>query len=199
MLSVTRNRNKTMKTLETKLYSYSELSPIAKARVIKDKQDAMQYQDLSEWTLQECMDSLKAIALALGLRLTNWNIGPHNRNNFCRVNSDESGNKAIAQFVRVLLSKGYARKKTFRAMLEKGTGSFIGICGFTGVCFDEDICEAILEALLDGQTMSKAFDAAADRIMRICEDEIEYQLTESAILESLAKSDEIYTEDGQEF
>ena len=186
-----------MKTIETKLYSFRELSPEAQDRVIKAKADSI-YNDSDDFTLSECLDSLKAIASACGLRLTNWNIGPYNRSNFCRVNSEESGHKAIANFVRVLISKGYERKKTFRAMLERGTGSFIGVCGFTGVCFDEDICEAILEALLDGETMSKAFDRAADRIQDICEKDLEYRASREGILEYLDQNEEIYTEDGSE-
>lgn len=187
-----------MKNIETKLYSFSELSPEAKARVISREADRIA-NDPDDFTLSESVDSLKAIAFAIGLRLTDWNIGPYNRNNFCRVNSDESGHKAIAQFVKCLIAHGYQRKPTFKAMLERGTGSFTGICGFTGVCFDEDICEAILEALLDGETMSKAFDRAADKIQDMCEKDLEYRQTEPAILETLDQSAENYTEDGAEF
>lgn len=145
------------------------------------------------------MDSLKAIAEALGLRLTDWCIGAYNRNNRASVNSDESGNRATARFVRCLIEHGYERKKTFAAMLPVGTGSFIGVCGFTGLCFDEDMCETILESLLDGETMSKAFDRAADEAMRICEIDLEYRQSNESILERLDQGAEIYTEDGNEF
>jgi hypothetical protein len=187
-----------MKTIETKLYCYRELSQTAKDRVIEHERNAIQNSP-DDFTVSECMDSLKAIAGALGLRLTDWNIGPYNRNNFCRVNSDAQGNKAIARFVKRLIAHGYERKTTFKAMLEPGTGSFSGICGFTGVGYDEDICEAILEALLDGETMTKAFDRAAGRIMEMSEKEIEYRQTKEAILETLDQDAEVYTEDGSEF
>jgi len=189
-----------MKTIETKLYSYAELSPKAQARVIEREAERIQTQGYSEdFTLRESVASLKAVSKALGLRLTDWNIGPYNRNNHCSVNSDEAGNKAIAQFVRVLIAHGYKRKPTFKAMLTQGTGSFVGVCGFTGVCFDEDVCEAILEALLDGETMSKAFDRAADRIHDICEKDLEWRTSKEGILEYLDKKAELYTDDGTEF
>jgi len=187
-----------MKTVETKLYSYRELSPAAQERVIEREAERIN-SDPDNFTLSEGIASLKAIAGALGLRLTDWNIGPYNRSNHCAVNSDESGNKAIAQFVRVLIAHKYERKPTFKAMLAKGTGSFVGVCGFTGVCFDEDMCEAILDALLDGETMSKAFDRAADALMHICEKDLEYRTSKEGILEYLEQDDEIYTAEGREF
>ncbi len=187
-----------MKTIETKLYCFKELSNEAKERVLKQIADDIQNEP-DNFTLSECMDSLKAIAGAMGLRLTNWSIGPYNRGNFASVNSDESGNVAIARFVRCLFDHGYARKPRFKDMLTKGTGSFIGVCGFTGVCFDEDICEAILEALLDGETMTKAFDRAADRIATICEDDLEWRTSKAGIMEYLDQDEEIFTEDGDKF
>ena len=187
-----------MKTIETKLYSFKELSPEAQARVIEREAERI-HADPEDFTLSESVASLKAIAKAMGLKLTDWNIGPYNRNNHASVNSDESGRKAVAQFVRCLLAHGYKSQKTFRAMLERGTGSFIGVCGFTGVCFDEEICEAILEALLDGETMSKAFDRAADVIQDTCEKDLEWRASREGILEYLDQSQEIYTEDGSEF
>lgn len=186
-----------MKTIQTKIYSYSELSPVAQERVVEKISDRIA-NDPDDFTLSESLGSLKAVAGALGLRLTGWSIGAHNRNNFAKVNSDEAGNKAIAKFVRCLIRHGYTRKKTFRAMLEKGTGSFVGVCGFTGVCFDENVCETILEALLDGENFSKAFSRAADEIGRICEEDLEYRTGKESILEYLDTAEEIYDADGNE-
>jgi hypothetical protein len=186
------NAKNKMKTIETKPFSYSELSPEAKANVIKRESERI-LNDPVDFTLSDCMDSLKAIASALGLRLTNWSIGPYNRGNYCAVNSDEDGNKAIARFVRCLVNHGYSRPKHFKDM------QFPGNCGFTGVCFDEDVAETILGALLDGENMSKAFDRAADKIARICEDDLEWRASEKGILEYLDQTEEIYTEDGEIF
>lgn len=181
-----------MKTLTTKLYSYNELSSEAQAKVI-EREASRIANDSDDFTLSECMDSLKAVAGALGLRLKDWTVGPYNRGNFVRVDCDDEGNKAMARFLRVLIEHGYTRPKTFKAM------KFPGVCGFTGVCFDEDVCEEIWKALLDGQTLGKAFDWAGDRIARIAEDDLEYRQTEASILEYLDKEAEIYTQEGSEF
>ena len=181
-----------MKTIETKPCSFKELSADAQSRVIERERKGIQ-SDPDDFTLGECMDSLKAIAAALGVKLTNWNIGPYNRDNKCSCSSDESGNKSIARFARALQSKGYTVPARFKAM------TFPRVCGFTGLCFDEDICEAMWEALLQGESLSKAFDRAADRIQTICEDDLEYRQKDESILENLDQSAEIYTDCGSVF
>ena len=181
-----------MKTLQIKLLSYNGLSESAKERVIRDKANEV-YTDPENHTLGECMDSLRAIVSACGLRLSDWSIGPYNRGNSARVDCDDSGNRALARFLRVLIAHGYSRPATFAAM------KFPGVCGFTGVCFDDDIAEAVWVALLDGETLGKAFDCAADAIQNICEKEIEYRASREGILEYLDEDEEIYNEDGSIF
>lgn len=178
-----------MKTIETKLYSFKELSSDAQNRVIERIAENIS-NDPYDFTLNECMDSLNAVVSACGLRLQNWSIGPYNRNNFARVDCDDEGNRAKARFLRVLIEHRYPRPARFTDM------KFEGVCGFTGVCFDDDVCEAIWEALMDGETLGKAFDRAADRIMRLCEDDLEYRTSKEGILENLDNSEEIYTEEG---
>lgn len=181
-----------MKTIETKLYSFKELSEAAQERIIKRKADNIANEP-DDFTLSECMDSLKAIAEACNLKLRDWNIGPYNRNNFCRVDCDDEGNKAIARFARVLMRHKYPRPGKFKEY------KLPGICGFTGVCFDDDICEEIWKGLLDGDTLGKCFDHAAQRIQTICEDDLECRQTREAILEYLDQDEEVYTEEGDEF
>ena len=181
-----------MKIIATKLFSFTELSDDAKKRVLKDKADDI-HNDPYSFTLDECMESLKAIVKACDLRLRDWNVGPYNRNNFAKVECDDEGNRALARFLRVLLSHGYARPKKFTEM------EFPGHCGFTGVCFDDDIAEAVWKSLLGGETLGKAFDCAADKIQSICEEDLDYRTSEDGILECLDEEEEIYEEDGSQF
>lgn len=181
-----------MKTIETTLYSFAELSEDAQKAVIRREADRAN----ADYVGEEMRASLKAVAAACSVRLTDWSFGPYDRNWKCRIsgfNADLEGNKALAYFLRVLISHGYARPKRFRDM------TFSGVCGFTGVCYDEHACETIWRNLLRGETFSKAFDAVAEKFCQLWEVEEEYAASRECILDHLAQSAEIYTEEGEEF
>jgi hypothetical protein len=186
-----------MKTLEIKLFSFDELSPNAQERVI-ERESQRVYNDPDDYTLSECIDSLKAIVSAMGCRLSNWSIGAYNRGNFARISGDDSdrfdgGNKTLALFLRALMRHGYPRPRHFSEM------EFTGLCGFTGVCFDDDISEFIWKSLFAGDSFADAIDQAADEIRRIAERDLEYRASRECILDYLDRAAEIYTEAGNEF
>jgi hypothetical protein len=187
-----------MTTITTQLYSYKELSPEAQARVITNKiRDAENDECLLEFTSQEMLDSLKAVCEACNLRLVDYSFGIYCRNwnvsvNNCMVN-DLEGNRALAWFLRVLIDNGYARPKHFRDM------EFPGVCGFTGVCFDEDIVECVWKELLDGRTVRKAFDQVAKMFCDTLENEYAYLTSKECIMDYLDEDADIYTEEGEEF
>ena len=181
-----------MKTLETKLFSFKELSEESRARVLENQRESV-WGDPDNFTLGECMDSLKAIAEACNVQLLDWSAGPDNRNNFVKTNSNLEGNKALASFANCLFENDYARTKHFKEI------EFPGVCGFTGVCFDEDLAEEMLGALIEGESLNKAFNRAGDRIQQICEDDLQYRTSDEGILEYLDTEAEIYTEAGNEF
>lgn len=183
-----------MKTVSTTLYSFTELSPEAQDRVIENEAKFI-FEDPDNFTLNECMDSLHAIVKACGERLYNWSVGPYSRSHASIRHGEEwdGGNKTVARFVRMLMFHGYSRPKRFKDM------QFPGICGFTGICFDEDVAETMLSALLDGESLSRAADRAAERIAEICEEDLEYRTSREGILEMLDQSAEIYTADGEIF
>lgn len=183
-----------MKTLSVTLFSYAELSAEVQEKVldrlVKEREND---HDLHEYTLRECMDSLTKITEDWGYPLIDWSVGPHDRC-FARIrhshNEMPMGHKALASFLRLLINKGYERPKHFKDM------QFPGVCGFTGVCFDDDLCETIWTKLLGGSGIATAIDACADRIGKICEEDIEYQCKKETILEWLDETVEIYLEDG---
>lgn len=187
-----------MMTITTQIYSYKELSPEAQARVIDNKIKQAENDDyLLEHTSQEMLDSLKAVCEACNLRLVDYSFGSYCRNWKVGVNNydveDLEGNRALAWFLRVLIDNGYARPKHFKDM------QFPGVCGFTGVCFDDDIVECVWNELLEGKPVRKAFDRVAKMFCDTLENEYAYLTSEEAILDYLDQSEEIYTEDGEEF
>lgn len=181
-----------MKTIETKLYSFAELSEEAKQTVLRREAERVQL----DYVGDEMLNSLKAVCAACGLSLRDWSFGTYDRDYTIKVSSpaDElSGNKALAWFLRVLVNHGYTRPKHFRDM------TFPGICAFTGVCYDDMICETVWNSLLSGENVAKAFDSVAYMFCKQWEAEDDYARSEQGILQYLDETAEIYTEDGEEF
>ncbi len=184
-----------MKTISAQLYSFRELRPSAQEHALAQRAEE-NHEDPDNFTLSEAMDSLKAIVAACGEKLSNWSVGPYNRNNFARIAHGaewDGGHQTQARFLRVVLAHGYARPARFADLKTPG------ICGFTGVCFDEDLVEAMWASLIEGGSLSDAADRAADRIKALCEDDIEYHTSREGILEYLDQEEEIYLETGDKF
>jgi hypothetical protein len=186
-----------MRTVETKLYCFAELSEDAKSRALGIARKRVE-SDPDCPAASECVDSLKAVADALGYRARDWSIGPYNRSPEFDIGEDYDDADAkpidrVRRFLAVLVSHGYTKPVRMDRM------KFPGVCGFTGVCFDEDVCETVWKSLREGHTFREAFDHAASRCCAICEDELEYQTSDEGILEMLDEKEERYTEDGNEF
>ena len=183
-----------MKTIETQLFTFSELSEAAKTRALDNLRN--QAQTWEPHCMDEMLDSLKAICKAGNVQLRDWAYGPYCQGSKVKIShsmEDESGPRALAWFLKVLIEHGYTRPKTFAEM------QFPGVCGFTGVCYDEDTAETIWKALSDGDTVAEAFDAVAATFCKSAEAEAEYQTSDEYLLESMDQDEEIYTEDGNKF
>ena len=175
-----------MKTIEIKLFSFDELSDEAKAQVIQNRRESV-INDDDDYPLSEAIDSLKAIVEMLGCNLIDWQIGPYYHNSRARVDCDGC---SLDEFIDMLKFKGYP--------VIDGIPQFPGIGGFTGICYDDDIAETIYEGLATGLGLSGAIQVAAERIQEISENELEWRSSDEGILESLDRSEEIYTETGHE-
>jgi hypothetical protein len=180
-----------MKKIELKLYSFSELSPEAQERVIENEAERVDIGD----SLYQMLDSAKAVTKACNLTIGRYSWRT-NEQNYCLKVSGNScsleGHKALAWFLRILIGHGYARPKKFADM------QFPGVCGFTGVCYDETVAETVWKELLDGESVSAAFNTVAYKFCKLAESELEYLQSGQGILGHLDQSAEIYTEDGEE-
>lgn len=179
-----------MKTIETKLFSFNELSPEAKSRVIEREAERVEldYSDMNA--------SLKAICKACNLHLNDYAYGPSCQGHRILVSGSDDeleGHKALAWFLKILIENGYSRPRTFKEM------TFPGVCGFTGVCYDDTIAKSVWKSLLEGETVRHAFDSVSGTLCESCEDELEYLQSEECILDYLDQDAEIYTENGTEF
>lgn len=185
-----------MKAKTINLYSFSELSQEAQETAIRnERKSRLNDNDSLCFLYSDLQASVKAIADACNLRIVDYSYGNCCHDYKLRVTGsreDESGNRAIAWFLRILIDNGYARPKHFRDM------QFPGVCGFTGVCYDDDIAETIYKELLSGETVRAAFDAVSYRLCKIAEDELDYQTSPETIREALENNEgEFFTTDGE--
>lgn len=181
-----------MKTIETHIHSYNELSEQAQAKAL----DSLRERVETDYLGKEMLASLKAVCEACNLRLLDWSFGAYCQNWRVKLDSYNqavllSGPRALAWFLRVLIKHGYKRPKHFREM------EFPGICGFTGVCYDEDVIETIWRELLDGETVARAFDQVAKTLCELWESEDDYARSNECILDYLDKDEEQFTESGE--
>ena len=185
-----------MKTI--KLYSYSELNTEAQEKAQKIiMQDIADDPYLMESNYHEMKESMQAIATASGVKTLDYEYGVHCHGSKWKIAGywiDEhlKGNKALAHFLNVLIKAGYERPRHFLEM------KFPGICGFTGMGYDDCICESIWDSLLQGETIKTAFNLAADEICRILEEEWEwFTEPENVCFEEALNGGECFTKEGE--
>lgn len=179
-------------TVTTTLYSFDELSEEAQDHVIER---IANYADL-DFVYDGIQESLKKICEQMNFRIDDYAYGPSCRNHKLKISGhleDWEGKKALVRFTHTLEKHGYTRPKTFAGM------KFPGVCGFTGWCYDDMICEKIWEHLMDGNSFRDSFDMVASDLCNYCEKELQYLQSKECILEGLDTSEEIYTENGEVF
>lgn len=192
-------------------YTFNELSPEAKARAMKRLPEPD-----CHYTLEECMDSLKALCEVAGVTLEDWSLGPYAYSHIRVIFPGDEGReglkgpRALAWIENNIFGKlrhpwtpatvppsekwasihgRYSRRYT--------KPEHVPACPLTGVCFDEDLLDVFRDRDLD-ITLKERFESLAGVIARICEAEMEYQSTDEA-REELAESyfdGALFTKDG---
>lgn len=164
------------------VYTFDELSDEAKERAMRTlpKPDC-------QYTLNECVASLKALCKHAGVALKDWSLGPEGYRSFVKVeignsvSGDEpealTGPRAFAWIENNIF--GPLRQPwPLRAKGRKYTRpGHVPACPLTGVCFDEDLLDVFRDR--DPRiTIKDRFRSLADVIARICESELEYQASD---------------------
>lgn len=162
-----------MKTVEIKLYEFSELSEEAKERVLSE-----------HWDINigfEWWDGVYEDAEQIGLKITGFNLDH-------KSISGQFINSAPETAESILLNHGkmcetYKTAKLFLDDLNELTGKYPNI---------EDCPEDAIEALEDDFIQSLLEDY---RIM--LDNEYEYKTSDEAIIETIEANEYVFTEDGE--
>lgn len=164
------------------VYSFSELSEKAKENAMRGFPEPD-----CEYTLSECVDSLKALCKHAGVNLRDWSLGPEGYRSYVKVeiggsmSGDEpgalTGKRAFAWIENNILGplrQPWPLNAKGRRYTRPG---HVPACPLTGVCFDEDLLDVFRDR--DPRiTLLDRFRSLADVIARICEADLEYQASD---------------------
>lgn len=203
-----------MRTIETKLYTVTELKELHPNGFERALNDWRNSNDLDRpfWH-REIFDSLKKCIECAGLRLADYNLGAYNCGNFLSMREfqgeDLTGKRAFAWLENNLLAQfRIPRTGKRRAELRKFIGSYplgshfyapgtVAPCPLTGYCADDDYIDALKKSIREGRTVKEAFEDLADTYADILEREIEGENSEAYFIEHADANSYEFNEDGK--
>jgi hypothetical protein len=158
------------------------------------------------WT-DEIMDSLKAVFEHAGIHLQDYSISSEGYRSYIKFGMDDdeqdlTGQKAYTWIKANLLDGAKFRRVTYdkklggkgwRYDITKKDGT-AWCCEFTGVCFDDDFVDSLLDDIRGGGTLYEAFKNLANCASHLFELEEEYMRSED---EFLIQDHLQFTEDGR--
>jgi hypothetical protein len=196
-----------MKIIETKVYTFDELSDSAKEKA----RDWYRKANTSEsYYLDEIYDSLKALFKAANITLKDWSLGPYNRGNQVTFDlgdaSELTGRRALAWLennlfagLRITAHEFAKNRKDYLKYGPDYRAGKIKPCPLTGICYDEDYLDALRKSIKEGDTLRDAFRNLADVCGRLCEAECEYRDEDEQIDEDIRANEYTFTEEGELF
>lgn len=195
-----------MRTETIKIYKFNELPEESKQKAIEKYRIESGRLGDYPW-VREIVDSFRAVFGFSGIHIKNYSIGDYN--SYVEFDMDDgvrqlSGNRARTWlennlFSRVRISRNdYMRNR--KNYFCYGSAYRIGKikpCPFTGYCADEDFIEDLKESIDSGETLERAYKLLAHKATKLIEAEIESQLTDEYISETLSINDYEFTENGE--
>jgi len=155
-----------MRTIETTIYSFNELSDKAKERVIQNMRGEIEY----PW-FSECLDSLKSFCDGFNVRVVDYTFSDCYR---ASISTD-------------------ATPKHFRGVK---LSSFEREAMPTGFCFDCDLRYTFYDEFKCTGDAFFAFESALKEFLLSVKKDIEWHYSEEAIIEHIEINNYEFTEDG---
>ena len=191
-------KNLIMKTIETTVYNFSELSDSAKATAIEQIRQR-EYETGFNWG-SEALDTLKAFLEHFNVKLGRYSIDWFNANGSdIRISFNDSNIEELSgvRLWKYLHNNGlltYWRKYT-----KKTEKLLSGDCPFTGVCFDENCLDNIREFVKKPTniTFRELIEESIEKLLKDCEKDADYQFSDEGITEMIEANEYDFTEDGE--
>ena len=157
-----------MRTIETTVYNFSELSDEAKEKAISEIKS---WPDLFGWS-DEWKDSIMAFCNRFNVKLKDWSIGP-----WCNVDYTHD-----------------ATNKNFRGLKIKDVNRFETPTGFCGDC---DLWQTFYDEFKHTGDALAAFDSAIYAGFKSWRNDWEHAYDDEAIIEFIEGNEYEFTEDGK--
>jgi hypothetical protein len=155
-----------MRTIETTLYTFDELSDAAKEQAIAKQRQYVDY----PW-FSECLDSLKAFCDEFSVKVTDYTLSDCYR---ASISTD-----ATAKHFRGLKLSSFDRESMP-----------------TGFCFDCDLRYSFYDEFKKTGDSHHAFQTALEAFLSSVRRDIEWHYSDEAISEHLSINNYEFTEDG---
>jgi len=215
-----------MKTITTKVYDVRKLKRYRPEGFKRAYETYCQNVAEDTYSMNEIMDSLKALFKAAGVKMSDWEIGAYSHSHLSAQFGREDygdgpgeleGARALAWIENNLLEQFRApfglnkedgnlhlngdngkRGKHYRKRWARwyAPGS-VKSCPLTGVCYDEDFIEALTKSVKEGETLREAFEGLADVARKLIEGEDEYAREESSFIEAAEANGWEWTAEGK--
>lgn len=172
----------------------------------------------------EIIESMKALFEKSGVNLRDYSIGDSNSWLKCEISSyeydsdednsigtgDLTGNQAYAWIKENLIDGAKFKRVNYKYENESGrkvsgwrydltkVNGESWSCEFTGVCYDHDFIDSLLDDIKSGCTLHEAFCNLASEAQKLTNNEIEDQMSESYFVNHADANDYKFTESGQQ-
>lgn len=203
-----------MKTIEIKLYSFSELSKEAQNKAINDFHNNQDF----DYIWHEAEQTVEEFCKQTNVRTGNRSWLEFNINNIDDAILELTGNRLRTYFInnftflyKAKYLKTFTGHKKHRMIRNRTTrtGEYCSAysniqkernnCNLTGVCYDEDFLAPIynfIDSPNSNETFQDVISDCFESLRKSIENEIEYQTSSEAIIEQLNESDEDFEQDG---
>jgi hypothetical protein len=186
-------RKELMKKIEIELYNYEELSDDAKKKVIEDIRSQDNY-DLVEFFITDLNKSLHSIAKPFGGVRDAFYGSDYNGLPYIKIHNsypDMTHDEQAELFLNALANNGYD--------IVEGAPLFVGVCGFSGTCYDEEILEFLWAQIKNKTTIYRSFINLGDKLCKMIKEHEEWIASDEYILESLDETEETYLKTGEKY
>ena len=177
---------KIMRTINIKIYKYEELDPQSQRNALSRHSAGVDF-----YGSGEAADSMKKLAMHFGVDRAYFVDCDHPASSACMSYMRDAPDMDYGDMLALLGKLGKFDEETMRGH---------GDCVLTGVCYDEFAIDGFRKEFFNGAaapTLEKCLLAAWTSLLKVCQDEMEYNQGEEAFKEECSGEGQEFYDDGR--